>query len=189
VNGNPVNFTDPTGLLPKGPVLIAENTYVNTASDASTGLFSGSQRLPSSVQADRDSNIGLQDPLISPDDFVGLKGVATLGAGLLFGSIEVAGKDVASVVATKTLKPVVIGENMIDRVIPYAKEIGADVYKPVSQISENWMKNNKAWLNKMMKQGREIIDIGIDETRAIRSKFYEMEKKLLNDKNYPVGKP
>jgi RHS repeat-associated protein len=50
VGNNPVNFTDPEGLLPQSPVLVADNSYINTVSDASTGMSSGSQRLPSSVQ-------------------------------------------------------------------------------------------------------------------------------------------
>jgi hypothetical protein len=101
VNGNPINFTDPDGMLPRSPVLFAENTYVNTASDASAGLSSGSQRLPASVQADKDSNIGLQSPIFGNlDDLIPLAGTAKLGAGLLLGTMKVIGTESAEV-ATK----------------------------------------------------------------------------------------
>jgi hypothetical protein len=83
---------------------------------------------------------------------------------------------------------VVIGESMEKRVIPFAKEIGAKYYKPTSKIAENWMKNNKRWLLKQIKEGKEIIDIGIDSARTVRSDFYKMEKKVLQKLGYPVTK-
>lgn len=92
----------------------------------------------------------------------------------------------ATNIMSNSLRPIVIGENMVDRVIPYAKKVGAEWYKPYSKNPGNWMKNNERWLNKMVKQGREIIDIGIDPVRSMRSSYYEMELGLLNKLNYPV---
>ena len=83
---------------------------------------------------------------------------------------------------------IVIGESMEKRVIPFAKEIGAKYYKPTSKIAENWMKNNKRWLLKQIREGKKIIDIGIDTTRTVRSDFYKMEKTLLEKLGYPVTK-
>lgn len=37
-----------------------------------------------------------------------------------------------------------------------------------------------------MEEGYEIIDIGIDPTREIRSPFYQLEKQVLMEHNYPV---
>lgn len=45
VNGNPVNFVDPDGLTPRGPVLVADNSYFSSAmSGASRGLVSNLQQ-------------------------------------------------------------------------------------------------------------------------------------------------
>ena len=76
---------------------------------------------------------------------------------------------------------VVIGENMSDRVIPYAEEIGAKYYKPRSTNPDNWLNNNKKWLQKEIKNGS--YDKGIDPTRETRSKYYEMEQSVLRKNN------
>lgn len=61
---------------------------------------------------------------------------------------------------------IVIGENMAGRVIPFAEKAGASWYKAQSWANPaNWMKNNTAWLQKQMKAGRTIIDIGPDAAR------------------------
>ncbi|GAB61090.1 hypothetical protein KSU1_B0233 [Candidatus Jettenia caeni] len=48
------------------------------------------------------------------------------------------------------------------------------------------MKRNQAWIIKMVREGYEIVDIGIDPTRSIRSHFYKMEKQIINQKHYPI---
>jgi hypothetical protein len=48
------------------------------------------------------------------------------------------------------------------------------------------MQRNEAWIRQKIKQGYEIIDIGIDPTRNRRSTFYEMEKRILKEANYPT---
>jgi|GEM_PF-3002346 len=84
---------------------------------------------------------------------------------------------------------IVIGESMKKRVIPFAEKIGATHYKPKSTNPANWMKNNERWIRKQMREGKEIINIGIDRNRAVRSEFYEMEKRVLEEAGYPVTRP
>jgi hypothetical protein len=82
----------------------------------------------------------------------------------------------------------VIGENMTERVIPYALKIGATYYKARPWIHPNhWMKNNEAWIRKQMREGAHIIDIGPDVARrAIKgpSPYYEMERAKIKKWNY-----
>ncbi len=82
-------------------------------------------------------------------------------------------------------KPVVIGENMKDRVIPKAKELDADYYKP-RKTSGDPLKKNERWIDDKMREGREIIDLGPDPRRAKRSEYYEAEKKRIERRKYPV---
>lgn len=85
-------------------------------------------------------------------------------------------------------KAIVIGENMLGRVIPEAKEIGADYYKPRSSRDfEQAMEKNRRWINDKMREGRKIVDIGPDPERATRSPFYEMEKREIMRKKYPIS--
>ena len=82
-------------------------------------------------------------------------------------------------------KPVVIGENMKDRVIPTAEDLDAGYYKP-RNTSGDPLKKNERWIDDKMREGREIIDVGPDPMREDRSKFYEAEKKRIETKGYPV---
>lgn len=89
---------------------------------------------------------------------------------------------------TKTSKRIVIGENM-KRIKAAAKSIAAKWYQ--GQNINPWneklaLKRNKAWILNKMNQCYEIIDIGIDPTRSIRSRFYEMEKQIIKERRYPV---
>ena len=86
-------------------------------------------------------------------------------------------------------RPIVIGENMRDRVIPKAAELGADYYKPRAPVDvEHAFKKQARWINDQMRQGREIIDLGPDPIRTKRSPFYEIERKAIQKRNYPVKK-
>jgi RHS repeat-associated protein len=116
-------------------------------------------------------------------------GVATfwdgLGAMELSGGGEAASVDASadSVVSTATdanSNPIVIGENMQGRVIPQAREIGADYYQPAPGTPPSqWMVNNKVWIQEQMARGRQIIDIGPDPARGLypaeTSPYYAME--------------
>ena len=85
-------------------------------------------------------------------------------------------------------KRVVIGENM-KRLKAAAKVVGASWYQGwrIESWDENLvMQRNLAWIRQKIKQGYEIIDIGIDPTRNVRSRFYQMEKQLLAEAGYPI---
>jgi len=83
-------------------------------------------------------------------------------------------------------KPIIVGENM-KRVKQYAKENDGHAYKPWKNKDpfdyELGMKRNKQWINKQIKDGREVIDIGPDfkrrKAKGYNSDFYEMERKEL----------
>jgi hypothetical protein len=84
----------------------------------------------------------------------------------------------------------VIGENMPYRVIPYAERIGAGYYNPRSspKFRHNWFRNNRRWIQKQMRDGKEIIDIGPDVARRrVRgaSENYEMEQHEILSRGYP----
>ena len=62
--------------------------------------------------------------------------------------------------ASRELKPVVIGENMRERVVPFAQQ---KEYLTINDFVSNWsMEANAAWIRRMMREGRRIIDIGPD---------------------------
>jgi hypothetical protein len=89
---------------------------------------------------------------------------------------------------TSPPKRIVIGENM-KRIKMAAKQVGAKWYQ--GWKIDPWnptiaMKRNRAWIIKKMKDGYEIVDIGIDPTRAFRSPFYAMEKQLIAQYLYPI---
>jgi RHS repeat-associated protein len=83
-------------------------------------------------------------------------------------------------------KKIVIGESM-DRVIPKAKELGVEYYKPrqrkaVYTLKEKIEKNVR-WIKGKIKQGYSIEDMGIDPNRPVnkRSPFYKAEKEAVKD--------
>lgn len=83
---------------------------------------------------------------------------------------------------------IVIGESM-NRIRRAARQIQARWYQGWNV--DPWdpdivERRNRRWIVEKMKQGCEIVDIGIDPTRNFRSRFYQMEKQILKDKGYPV---
>ena len=54
-----------------------------------------------------------------------------------------------------------IGENMRHRVIPCADRMEAGYYRPRSSIEfrHNWLKNNRRWIRKQIREGKEIVGI------------------------------
>jgi len=80
---------------------------------------------------------------------------------------------------------VVIGETM-ERVTGYAEKIGAETFETEASTVKQMWKENSGWLRKAMKSGKEVVDIGTDASRAKPSKFYQAEKELLKQHNYPV---
>ncbi len=86
-----------------------------------------------------------------------------------------------------------IGENMRNRIIPYADRIGASYYKPRSaqEFRHNWLRNNRRWIRKQMRDGKEIVDIGPDVARRQArgaSEYYEMERQEILSREYPFYK-
>lgn len=66
---------------------------------------------------------------------------------------------------------------------PYADEIGGHAYRPWKNDPFDYntaMRRNKRWINDMMNEGREIVDIGPDFARrragVSPSDFYNMER-------------
>ncbi|MEX2247958.1 MAG: RHS repeat-associated core domain-containing protein [Dehalococcoidia bacterium] len=94
---------------------------------------------------------------------------------------------------TGPARPVVIGENMGERVIPASAALGAQNYfGPTEEqlggtMHASALNVNRQWIQAMIRQGRVIYDIGIDENRrGGRSEFYAMEKAELAAAVYPV---
>ena len=101
------------------------------------------------------------------------------------------GKHVDDVIEIGKKAPIVIGENMSERVIPFAKEIGGTYYKPWKMDlfeMDLALKRDERWIRNIVKEGREIIDIGIDKTRQTRSPFYKRENRVLDELRYGVTK-
>ena len=88
-------------------------------------------------------------------------------------------------------KKIVIGEGM-PRVKAHAKKIDAKWYQawgknfpPNRKMTPDEfsaaLKRNERWIRQKIKEGYEIIDIGLDPSRATRSPFYELEQKIINE--------
>ncbi len=77
--------------------------------------------------------------------------------------------------------PIVLGESMKARVEPVADKIGAATFQPRSKNPARWKPNQKRWIREQIKSERRIFDIGPDPTRAIRSDYYLIEQKELQD--------
>jgi len=74
---------------------------------------------------------------------------------------------------------------MKDRVIPTAKKLDAEYYKPRNTKGDS-LKKNIRYIDDKIREEREIIDIGIDPRRSKRSPYYEAEKQRIGKRNYPV---
>lgn len=63
--------------------------------------------------------------------------------------------------------PLVIGEGMKSRVVPYAKAIGAEYYRGAGpNVPESaYLEHNRQMIRAAMEEGRQIIDIGPNPTR------------------------
>jgi RHS repeat-associated protein len=89
----------------------------------------------------------------------------------------------ANAITGPSQKSVVIGENMVQRVIPVATEIGAKTYSPTSKITANWLQNNARWIATQISKGNRIFDIGMDVNRAA-SNHYAKEVEILKKKGF-----
>jgi YD repeat-containing protein len=86
------------------------------------------------------------------------------------------------------LPPVVIGEDMRNRVIPFAQQNGFDYYKPGPSLGNQAadLAANQAWMQGIVNQGRIVIDIGRAPGRVDPSVFYLAESEIVNQNAAPV---
>jgi hypothetical protein len=82
----------------------------------------------------------------------------------------------------------VIGETM-KRVRAAANEFGAESLETAAKTAKKMWKENSTWLRQAMRDGKEIIDIGEDASRPVRSKFYKAEKEVIERRNCHVTRP
>ncbi len=103
---------------------------------------------------------------------------ATGGAGAMHGS----GSDMCGCGSIAY----VIGESM-SRVISAAEARGQRYYQPWPQerATNDLMTRDRNWLLWVMRQGYWIRDIGYDTKRVGRSEFYQMERDLIAEREYP----
>jgi hypothetical protein len=87
-------------------------------------------------------------------------------------------------------RAIVIGEDMEGRVIPKARELGADYYDPPVAPRNQWMENNRQWINDRMDEGCTIYNCGPAPGRANypnpTSPYYQMELDEIAKRNYPI---
>ena len=173
---NPLSFTDPTGEIPL-LIACAVNPICRTAVSAGIGALTGALIDVALQLLDNGGNLQCVDK----DEVV----LSAATGAIPFGAAGTLGNKLLKGLVTK--KPVVIGENMKNRVIPVAQKKGADYYKPRNTKGDP-LKKNERWIDDKMRQGREIIDIGPDPRRSKRSPFYEAEKHRIEKRNYPVSR-
>lgn len=107
-----------------------------------------------------------------------------LGLSPNMGVVEVGPGGKIIKLAKETRKVVVIGEDMLGRVIPYAKKYGYKYFKPRGKNPLNWMRNQVQWIRRQIKDPyTTIIDYG-PKGPSPKSKYYikelEIIKKWLN---------
>ena len=115
------------------------------------------------------------------------RALGALGVGILNAADALAGGRAALTrgarQASRELKPVVIGENMKNRVEPYARMIGAETINDWLAGRKWTLELNSVWVQEMKKQGRRVIDIGPDFARRAEgvapSTPYGLERRLL----------
>jgi hypothetical protein len=91
-----------------------------------------------------------------------------------------AGKIISKI--PRPAKAIVIGENMKERVIPFAAKYGLQYFVPkLPAGAPKWLQmiENAIWLTGKVLLGYAVYDRGIDVYRDKRSMFYRMEKFLL----------
>jgi RHS repeat-associated protein len=165
--GDPVNFSDPFGLCPPKD----DNTADCAA--GTSGWYAN--RLATGEGNAALNTIGGVLASCNESTACGLVlDVASLGAGAL--------ERRAAVAATEQI---VIGETMT-RVRSAAAEVGAGTFETTARTAKQMYRENMSWLRKGMRDGKQVIDIGTDANRAVRSPWYQLEKELIERRGYPV---
>jgi len=159
-NGDPVNFSDPFGLCPS-----CVGAVGSVAAGWAIAELTGQDY--TWKQAALDAAIGAAG--------VGLASKAGKLASLVRGADDIAAGP----------GRVVIGETM-KRVRAHAASIGAETFETTAKTAKQMWKENSSFLRRAMHDGKEIVDIGEDANRAIRSKFYQAEKELIERRGYPT---
>jgi hypothetical protein len=79
---------------------------------------------------------------------------------------------------------------MEGRVIPRARELGADYYDPPAAPRSQWMDNNRQWINDRMDEGCTIYNCGPAPGRSNypdpTSPYFKMELDEIAKRNYPM---
>ncbi len=103
---------------------------------------------------------------------------------------EADGAEIVAEEAVNSDRAIVIGEDMEGRVIPTARRLGAEHYTPPEAAPEEWMENNRKWINKRMDEGCTIYDCGPAHGRANypepTSPYYKMELGEIGKRGYPT---
>ncbi len=127
--------------------------------------------------------------LITGDSLGIFRWLGVLGISELRYADELVDVADATVPATR----IVIGEGM-DAIKAAARKYDAKWYQawtkyfsPEMVDMEKSLARNERWLRSKIRQGFEILDIGIDPSRATRSPFYALEKRILEELGYPVS--
>jgi len=188
-NNNPLRYTDPDGHFVIPAAIIVAGIFILKAIDYGwTGYdiyqagkdYLSVDATPAQKQVAAEAiGMAISMELLEPDD---LSPVA-----LPLDDIVRHGDDIADI---GKKAPVVIGETM-KRVRDAADEVGGKWYQ--AWKIDPWdfdlaMKRNERWIHDIIKEGREIIDIGLDPTRITRSPFYEMEKRIIDELKYRITK-
>jgi hypothetical protein len=77
----------------------------------------------------------------------------------------------------------------MSRVRAAGREFNAEAFETTARTAKQMWKENSTWLRKAIREGKEIIDIGEDASRPVRSKFYQAEKEIIGRRNVPVTRP
>ncbi len=174
--GDPVNFSDPFGLCPEW----VDGKPCNLNAVASFAAGFGDAVSFGATDWVRDK--------MGTNDVVDKDGAAYFG-GQVGAVIATSGVGSAAAGASEAgAGKVVIGETM-DRVRAAAGTQGAETFETGARGAKALWKANSTWLRGAMRDGKEIIDIGTDATRASRSQFYRAEKALIKSRGYPTTVP
>jgi RHS repeat-associated protein len=169
--GDPVNYSDPFGLskCPRGASVSECVGYMLGRVQRPLELWGAAVLLP-----------------LGGEMGMGMKAGSITRLGLSAGTTaDVAGT--ASGVIKGTGK-VVIGETMA-RVRGAAREIGAETFETTATTAKEMYRDNMRWLRTAMRNGSEVVDIGIDPFRiGGRSPWYRLEQELLQVRGYSVTK-